>query len=93
MKIYLLVFITLLYCQFLYPQSVSGTLLSSTNEQLLRADIQILSNAQGLPKQIVKVIEVSKDGIFKINLEKPGFYNIRFCGAGHKPFELSLIHI
>lgn len=88
MKIYLLALVTLLYCQFIFPQSVSGKLFSCTNEQLLRADIQILSNAPGLPKQIVKVIEVSKDGIFKINLEKPGFYNIRFCGAGHKPFEV-----
>ena len=78
----------ILFIQNNYSQSITGTLTSCDNTQLKRADIQILSNAPVFPKPIIKTINISQNGGFKIQFENPGFYKIRFCGVDHQPFEI-----
>lgn len=84
----LLFILFILFIQNIYSQSITGILTSCNNTQLKRADIQILSNALEYPKPIIKTIRLSDNGEFKIILDKPGFYQIRFCGVDHQPLEV-----
>ncbi|MFZ1292224.1 MAG: thioredoxin-like domain-containing protein [Melioribacteraceae bacterium] len=83
------IFILIFYFQYnIYAQTITGTILSSSDQKIIRSDIQILSNEPIAPKSIMKSILLASDGNFNIKLSKKGFYYIRFCAVGHQPFEV-----
>lgn len=66
---------------------IKGKVLGYDGNPMIKADIQQYSN-RFASDSIVRKFPVNRDGTFIINLPRPNFLRLRFCGVNHQPYIL-----